>query len=112
MLVLSVVEEVLAERRLEVEVTIALVVEAPGNDKAREILDENYETVREVCRRLVTRLRRAGLAVPDVDVEAETMVLHGLVYGLGSHLLISPAPTSSNRPCEMVEVSIDRRLQP
>ena len=42
MLVLSVVEEVLpfnAERLLEVEVTIALVAEAPGNDKARAILD-------------------------------------------------------------------------
>ena len=63
MFVLSVVEELLpfnAERRLEAEVTVALVAEAPGNDKAREILDENYETVREVCRRLVTRLRRAG----------------------------------------------------
>ena len=98
-LVLSVVEELLplnAERRLEVEVTVALVAEAPGNDKAREVLDESYETVREACRRLVTRLRRAGLAVLDLDVEVETMALHGLVDGLGSHLLISPAPAFDN----------------
>ena len=102
-LVLSVVEELLplnAERRLEVEVTVALVAEVPGNDKAREVLDESYETVREACRRLVTRLRRAGLAAPDLDVEVETMALHELEDGLGSHLLISPAPASSNRPCE------------
>lgn len=107
MLVLSVVEEVLAERRLEVEVTIALVVEAPGNDKAREILDENYETVREVCRRLVTRLRRAGLTAPGVDVESATTVLHGLVDGLAIHLLINPDPDFRRQALRMIEASID-----
>ena len=51
-LVLSVVEELLPlddERRLEMEVTVALIAEAPGNDKVREVLDESYEVVREVC---------------------------------------------------------------
>ena len=63
-LVLPVVEELPpldAERRLEMEVTVALIAEAPGNARVREVLDESYEVVREVCRRLVTRLRRAGL---------------------------------------------------
>lgn len=50
----------------------------------------SYETVREVCRCLVARLCRAGLAALDLDVDVEAMALHGLVGGLGVHLLISP----------------------
>ena len=72
-LVLSVVEELLpldAQRRAEMEVTVALVAEAPGNDRVRQVRDESYESVREVCRRLVARLHRHGLTAPALDVEA------------------------------------------
>ena len=109
-LVLSVVEELLpldAERRLEMEVTVALIAEAPGNARVREVLDESYEVVREVCRRLVTRLRRAGLTAPGVDVESATTVLHGLVDGLAIHLLINPDPDFRRQALRMIEASID-----
>lgn len=110
-LVLSVVEELLPlddERRLEMEVTVALIAEAPGNDKVREVLDESYEVVREVCRRLVIRLRRAGLTAPDLDIEAETTALHGLVDGLSIHLLINPDPGFRRQALRMIEAGIDR----
>ena len=110
-LVLSVVEELLPlddERRLEMEVTVALIAEAPGNDKVREVLDESYEVVREVCRRLVIRLRRAGLTAPDLDIEAETTALHGLVDGLSIHLLITPDPGFRRQALRMIEAGIDR----
>ena len=90
------------------EVTVALIAEAPGNARAGEILDESYETVREVCRRLVARLHGAGFAAPDLDVEAETTALHGLVDGLAIHLLVNPDPGFRRQALRMIEVSIDR----
>lgn len=110
-LVLSVIEELLpldAERRLEMEVTVALIAEAPGNARVREVLDESYEIVREACRRLVARLHGAGLTAPDLDIEAETTALHGLVDGLAIHLLINPDPGFKRQALRMVEASIDR----
>ena len=110
-LVLSVVEELLPlddERRLEMEVTVALIAEAPGNDKVREVLDGSYEVVREVCRRLVIRLRRAGLTAPDLAIEAETTALPGLVDGLSIHLLINPDPGFRRQALRMIEAGIDR----
>ena len=90
------------------EVTVALIAEVTGNARAREVLDESYETVREVCRRLVARLHGAGFTVPDLDVEAETTALHGLVDGLAIHLLINPDPGFKRQALRMVEASIDR----
>ncbi|WP_108834326.1 TetR/AcrR family transcriptional regulator [Actinomyces sp. Marseille-P3109] len=110
-LVLRVLEELLpldAERQLEMEVTVALIAEAPGDLRVREVLDESYETVREVCRRLIARLHRAGLTVPDLDVEAETTALHGVVDGLAIHLLINPDPGFRRQALRMVEAGIDR----
>ena len=110
-LVLSVIEELLpldAERHLEMEVTVALIAEAPGNARVREVLDESYEIVREACRRLVARLHGAGLTAPDLDIEAETTALHGLVDGLAIHLLINPDPGFKRQALRMVEASIDR----
>ena len=110
-LVLSVIEELLpldAERRLEMEVTVALIAEAPGNARVREVLDESYEIVREACRRLVARLHGAGFTAPDLDIEAEMTALHGLVDGLAIHLLINPDPGFKRQALRMVEASIDR----
>ena len=109
-LALAVVEEFLpldAERRAEMEVTVALIAEAPGNDRIREVLDESYKAVREVCRRLVARLHRAGLTTPELDIEAATTALHGLVDGLAIHLLIDPDPDFKKRALRMIEVSLD-----
>mgnify|MGYP000894558617 FL=1 len=110
-LVLSVVEELLpldAERHLEMEVTVALIAEAPGNARVREVLDESYEIVREVCRRLIARLHGAGFTAPDLDIEAETTALHGLLDGLAIHLLITPDPAFKRQALRMVEAGIDR----
>ena len=90
------------------EVTGALIAEAPGNARAGEVLDESYETVREVCRRLVSRLHGAGFTAPDLDVEAETTALHGLVDGLAIHLLVNPDPGFRRQALRMIEVSTDR----
>ena len=90
------------------EVTVALIAEAPGNALAREVLDESYETVREVCRRLVARLHGAGFTTPDIDIEAETTALRGLVDGLAIQLLINPDSGFSRQALRMVEASIDR----
>ncbi len=90
------------------EVTVALIAEAPGNARVREVLDESYEIVREACRRLVARLHGAGFTAPDLDIEAETTALHGLVDGLAIHLLINPDPAFKRQALRMIEAGIDR----
>ena len=45
---------------------------------------------------------------PDLDVEAETTALHGLVDGLAIHLLVNPDPGFRRQTLRKIEVSIDR----
>ncbi len=112
-LVLSVVEELLPlddQRRAEMEVTVALVAEAPGNDRVRQVRDASYEAVREVCRRLVARLHRDGLTAPALDVEAAATALHAVVDGLALHLLINPDPGFRQQALGVIETAVDGLL--
>ena len=45
---------------------------------------------------------------PDLDVEAETTALHGLVDGLAIHLLVNPDPGFRRQALRMIEASVDR----
>ena len=45
---------------------------------------------------------------PDLDIEAETTALHGLVDGLAIHLLVNPDPGFRRQALRMIEVSTDR----
>ena len=45
---------------------------------------------------------------PDLDVEAETTALHGLVDGLAIHLLVNPDLGFAQEASRMIEVSTDR----
>lgn len=112
-LVLSVVEELLPlddQRRAEMEVTVALVAEAPGNDRVRQVRDASYEAVREVCRRLVARLHRDGLTAPALDVEAAATALHAVVDGLALHLLVNPDPGFRQQALGVIEAAVDGLL--
>ena len=46
-------------------------------------------------------------AWPDLDIEAETTALHGLVDGLAIHLLVNPDPGFRRQALRMIEASID-----
>ncbi|WP_256693597.1 TetR family transcriptional regulator C-terminal domain-containing protein [Actinomyces naeslundii] len=45
---------------------------------------------------------------PDLDIEAETTALHGLVDGLAIHLLVNPDPGFRRQTLRKIEVSTDR----
>lgn len=112
-LVLSVVEELLPlddQRRAEMEVTVALIAEAPGNDRVRQVRDASYEAVREVCRHLVARLHRHGLTAPALDVEAAATALHAVVDGLALHLLVNPDPGFRQQALGVIEAAVDGLL--
>lgn len=112
-LVLSVVEELLPlddQRRAEMEVTVALIAEAPGNDRVRQVRDASYEAVREVCRRQVARLHRDGLTAPALDVEAAATALHAVVDGLALHLLVNPDPGFRQQALGVIEAAVDGLL--
>lgn len=110
LLVLSVIRELLpldSERRAEMEVNIALIAETPGNDQIRQARDESYEVLRDVCRSMIVHLHQAELTTPELDIEAATTALHGLIDGLAIHLLINPDPAFERQALQMIEASID-----
>ncbi|WP_219518995.1 TetR/AcrR family transcriptional regulator [Nonomuraea ceibae] len=109
-LTLSVIRELLpldAERRAEMEVNIALIAEAPGDDQLRQVRDETYEVLRDACRQLITNLHQHGLTAPDVDVDEATTALHALIDGLAIHMLINPSPAFAQQALQTIEAGID-----
>ena len=44
---------------------------------------------------------------PDLDIEAETTALHGLVDGLAIHMLVNPDPAFERQALRMIETAID-----
>lgn len=109
-LVLAVIKELLpldAERRAEMEVNIALIAEAPGSEEIRRVRDETYDVLRDVCRRMIARLHEARLTAPELDIEAATTMLHGLIDGLAMHMLINTDPSFEQQAIQRIEASID-----
>ena len=108
--VLAIIKELLpldAERRAEMEVNIALIAEAPGNEELRNARDEAYEVLRDACRRMITSLHHAGLTEPGLDIEAATTTLHGLIDGLAMHMLINPDPAFEQQALQRIEADLD-----
>ena len=90
-LVLAVIKELLpldAERRAEMEVNVALIAEAPGDERVKEVLDVAHATVRDACRHMTT-------------------LLHGLVDGLAIHMLVNPDPAFERQALRMIETAIN-----
>ena len=109
-LVLAVIKELLpldAERRAEMEVNVALIAEAPGDERVKEVLDVAHATVRDACHHMVAHLHQAGLTAPDLEVEEATTLLHGLVDGLAMHMLVNPDPVFERQALRMIETTID-----
>ena len=107
---LAIIKELLpldAERRAEMEVNIALIAEAPGNEEIRKARDEAYEVLRDACRRMITSLHHAGLTEPGLDIEAAATGLHGLIDGLAMHMLINPDPDFEQQALQQVEADLD-----
>lgn len=109
-LVIAVIKELLpldAERRAEMQVNIALIAEAPGSEAITRVRDETYELIRDACRRMITRLREAGLAPQGSDIETSTTSLHGLIDGLAMHLLTNPDPAFAQQALQAIELHLD-----
>lgn len=110
-LVLSVIREVLpldAARRAELEVNLALIAEAPGNQHIRQVRDGAYQALRDACKRMVLHLQQHGLTKSSIDLEEATTALHGLIDGLAIHMLISNEPAFEQQALRIIETSIDQ----
>jgi AcrR family transcriptional regulator len=90
---IQVLEQVLPidpDRRVESEVWFAFSARALVDPALRELLDEGWDLLREVCHNLIRRfVDPAAAAHPDVEVE--TARLHALVDGLLVHGVLRPA---------------------
>lgn len=109
-LVLRVIRELLpldAERRLEMEVNIALVAEAPGDPSLRQARDDAYRAQRQGCERFIHRLTDAGLTRANLDPATAAAALHGLIDGLAMHLLITADPDMERQALAAVEAMLD-----
>ncbi|MFD4180909.1 TetR/AcrR family transcriptional regulator [Rhodococcus sp. NPDC058514] len=81
------------QRRCEMEVSLALVAEAPAHPRLREIALAAQRDLRAGCLAVLTGLLRAGLLAPSRDVEAEAIRLHAIIDGAAMHALLGETDT-------------------
>lgn len=109
-LVLAVISELLpldAQRRAEMEVNIALIAEAPANDRIRQVRDDAYEVLRNACRRMATHLAINGSADSSLNIEEETTTLHALIDGLAVHMLINDNRDFDRQAQQIIGTHVD-----
>lgn len=88
--VLSEVLPLDAERRAEAEVWLALTGRALVDPTLRELRDEGYDLLRELCVGAVRALVDSGDATPGLDVNLEAERLYAVVDGLALHAVVRP----------------------
>ncbi|MEO9323240.1 TetR family transcriptional regulator C-terminal domain-containing protein [Nocardioides sp. C4-1] len=75
------------ERRLEMQVHLALAAEAVGHPELDGVRAAPDDAVRQACRTVLELADAGGHLHPGLDLGAETTRLHVLVDGLALHLL-------------------------
>ena len=93
-------------RRVEMEVNLALVAEAPAHPRLRELATAAQAAVRRACVGTLTHLRETGLVHADRDLDREASYLHALLDGLALHLVVDPTERTPN-----AVALIDRHLE-
>nr|WP_269449804.1 TetR family transcriptional regulator C-terminal domain-containing protein [Auraticoccus cholistanensis] len=83
------------ERRTELRVNLALVVESPAHPRLAELAGAAQTALAQMCRDLCGHLGSAGLLHPSRDVALEGARLHALLDGTALHLLLDPAAVPS-----------------
>ncbi|MBM7517851.1 TetR/AcrR family transcriptional regulator [Nocardioides nitrophenolicus] len=78
------------ERTVEMRVHLALMAEGPRHEELTTLADTAHDAIGELCRRLLTDLRDAGLVAPQRHLGRETTALHALVDGLALHAMRDP----------------------
>lgn len=81
------------ERRVELEIQLALVAEAAGHPELQQLRLAPFEAVRQGCLTVLGLSERDGLLRPGLDLEDEATRLHVLVDGLALHL-VARAPAT------------------
>lgn len=82
------------ERRVEMEIQLALVAEAGGHPALRRLRDEGYDGVRDACSAVLVTGRDDGLFRRSLDLELEATRLHVLLDGHAYHLVGGSATTT------------------
>ena len=75
------------ERRLELQIHLALVAESAGHPELGELRTAPDDAVAAGCTTLLTLCREAGLLRHGLDLDDEVVRLHVLLDGLAFHML-------------------------
>ncbi|HEV7951308.1 MAG TPA: TetR family transcriptional regulator C-terminal domain-containing protein [Glaciihabitans sp.] len=91
-----------AERLAEMRVNIALIAEAPGHPRLKELQDESYRAIRWVCEQMISQLQKAELTRQPLNLSYETAALHAFIDGLAVHIVIEADPEFAGRATELL----------
>jgi DNA-binding transcriptional regulator YbjK len=79
------------QRRTEMAVNLAVVVDSPSHPALRRVAIDAQRAVSDACSAVLALLQQASLLRADADLDYETQRLHALVDGLALHgLTVGP----------------------
>ncbi|MCU1405240.1 MAG: hypothetical protein JWQ43_1543 [Glaciihabitans sp.] len=117
-LALRVAEELIpldANRRAEVEVSLALDAQASSDPALQKIRNASHAAIGYACRQIIeltvsdnSPTPRPGRAkTPDLDIKRESRRLHALIDGLSAHLTYEPAGSDPTWAREILADHLD-----
>lgn len=96
-----------AERRTETEVWLAFISQVLVNPTLRELHDQQYDQVHDLCLRSIRALIQTRHLTPDLDTGVEAERLYALVDGLTMHATLRPDAVTTEQVVTVLRRHLD-----
>lgn len=100
-----------AERRAEMEVSLALFTQAIGDSALHQLRDESNTAMLHACTVMLRILSESGHLRADLSLELEEHRLHAVIDGLAAHLTYQQVNADTGWASSVVELDLDSLLQ-
>ncbi len=94
-------------RRVEMQIQLALIAEAPAHPGLHTLRDEGYAGIREACRSVLADGASHSTFRSSLDLDSETTRLHVLLDGLAFHLVDGSVTVTPDVARELLTQHLD-----
>jgi AcrR family transcriptional regulator len=101
-----------AQRRVELQIQLALVAEAAGHPDLRALLEAPGDAVRRGCQSVLALGVESGLFRAGLDLEDEATRLHVLLDGLAFHLVGGSSAATPELARQLLTEHLDELRRP